>query len=270
MSDAHAPALERRSRAARAAPAEGHRARQASGKACPSARTAFRRPPAFRRAAIETLQTALASGRDEARKALEDGGTGRACAEALSAADRRPFARRARNVLALARPGSPANAADHRRGRGFGRGMLAPFSDIDLLFLLPDKPPPGVEKVVESLLYVLWDLKLKVGHATRTVDECLKQARADMTIRTTLIEARLVIGDKDLFETLQRGSTPRSSRRRRPNSSPRNSRNVKRACAARARRAIWSSPTSKRAREDCATSTRSSGSRNTSIGSQRP
>ena len=56
---------------------------------------------------------------------------------------------------------------------------------------MPDKPTPGVAKVVEALLYVLWDLKLKVGHATRTVDECLKQARADMTIRTTLIEARL-------------------------------------------------------------------------------
>ena len=85
---------------------------------------------------------------------------------------------------------------------GYGRGMLAPFSDIDLLFLMPDKPPPGVEKVVEALLYVLWDLKLKVGHATRTVDECLKQARADMTIRTTLLEARFITGDKALFETL--------------------------------------------------------------------
>src|SRR5208337_2945629 len=86
---------------------------------------------------------------------------------------------------------------------GYGRGMLAPGSDIDLLFLLPDKPTPAVEKIVEALLYVLWDLKQKVGHATRTVDECLKQARADMTIRTTLIEARLVTGDKNLFETLQ-------------------------------------------------------------------
>ena len=81
--------------------------------------------------------------------------------------------------------------------------MLAPFSDVDVLFLMPDKSPPGVEKVVEALLYVLWDLKLKVGHATRTVDECLKQARADMTIRTTLVEARFITGDKALFETLR-------------------------------------------------------------------
>ena len=51
---------------------------------------------------------------------------------------------------------------------GYGRGMLAPGSDIDLLFLIPDKAPPGVEKLIEALLYVLWDLKQKVGHATRT------------------------------------------------------------------------------------------------------
>ena len=81
--------------------------------------------------------------------------------------------------------------------------MLAPFSDVDVLFLMPDKSPPGMEKVVEALLYVLWDLKLKVGHATRTIDECLKQARADMTIRTTIVEARFISGDKALFEKLR-------------------------------------------------------------------
>ena len=81
--------------------------------------------------------------------------------------------------------------------------MLAPFSDVDVLFLMPDKSLRGMEKVVEALLYVLWDLKLKVGHATRTIDECLKQARADMTIRTTVVEARFITGDKALFETLR-------------------------------------------------------------------
>jgi [protein-PII] uridylyltransferase len=81
--------------------------------------------------------------------------------------------------------------------------MLAPYSDVDVLFLMPNKSPPGMEKVVEALLYVLWDLRLKVGHATRTIDECLKQARADMTIRTTVVEARFITGDKALFETLR-------------------------------------------------------------------
>ena len=86
---------------------------------------------------------------------------------------------------------------------GYGRGLLAPGSDIDLLFLLPDKPTPAVEKDRRSVALCALGLKQKVGHATRTVDECLKQARADMTIRTTLLEARLVTGDRKLFDTLQ-------------------------------------------------------------------
>ena len=147
---------------------------------------------------------ALASGRNEARKALEEGGTGRACAEALSA--------QTDDLLRVVLEISARWLASAQSGQwlptivavgGYGRGMLAPYSDIDLLFLLPDRPSPGVERVVEALLYVLWDLKLKVGHATRSVDECLRQARADMTIRTTLVEARLVTGDKELFETLR-------------------------------------------------------------------
>ena len=151
------------------------------------------------------LQAALTDGRDEARRALEEGGKGRTCAEALSAETDdllRVVLEISARWLAPAQPGQklPTIVAVG----GYGRGMLAPFSDIDLLFLLPDKPSPSVEKVVESLLYVLWDLKLKVGHATRTVDECLRQARADMTIRTTLIEARFIVGDNDLFETLQK------------------------------------------------------------------
>ena len=207
MSDAHATAVERRSRGRRAAlpPPEGMERAKLLEKLAILHERLSGDLPAFRRAAIEMLQTALAFGRDEARKALEDGGTGRACAEALSAETDellRVALEMSARWLAPVEPGQklPTIVAVG----GYGRGMLAPFSDIDLLFLLPDKPPPGVEKVVESLLYVLWDLKQKVGHATRTVDECLKQARADMTIRTTLIEARFIVGDKGLFETLQK------------------------------------------------------------------
>ena len=60
---------------------------------------------------------------------------------------------------------------------GYGRGTLAPGSDIDLLFLLPYKDRARAESVVEAMLYVLWDLKQKVGHSTRTVDECLRRRR---------------------------------------------------------------------------------------------
>ncbi len=161
-------------------------------------------PAGFRRAAIANLQAALAAGRNEARRALEAGGTGRTCAETLSA-QIDDLLRVALDMAVrwFAPPPPDAKLPSIVAVGGYGRGMLAPGSDIDLLFLLPEKPTPAVEKIIEALLYVLWDLKQKVGHATRTIDECLKQARGDMTIRTTLIEARLVTGDKRLFQTLQ-------------------------------------------------------------------
>ncbi len=85
---------------------------------------------------------------------------------------------------------------------GYGRGTMAPGSDIDLLFLLPYKQTAWSESVVEAMLYVLWDLKLKVGHATRSVEECLREARADITIRTALLETRYLFGSRSLFEEL--------------------------------------------------------------------
>ena len=86
---------------------------------------------------------------------------------------------------------------------GYGRGVLAPFSDIDLLFLTPWKEPPRTEQVVEFMLYFLWDLGLKVGHATRSLDECIAQARSDATVRTSLIDARFIDGDRALFDAFR-------------------------------------------------------------------
>jgi [protein-PII] uridylyltransferase len=85
---------------------------------------------------------------------------------------------------------------------GYGRGTLAPGSDVDLLFLLPYKQTAWSESVVEAMLYVLWDLKLKVGHATRSVEDCIREAGGDMTIRTSLLEARFLFGDRALFDDL--------------------------------------------------------------------
>ena len=82
---------------------------------------------------------------------------------------------------------------------GYGRGLLAPGSDIDLLFLLPYKQTPWGESVAEYMLYLLWDLGFKVGHATRTVDQCLKYGQSDITVRTALLDARLILGDAQLF-----------------------------------------------------------------------
>jgi [protein-PII] uridylyltransferase len=87
---------------------------------------------------------------------------------------------------------------------GYGRAEMAPFSDIDLLFLVPWKVSGWVEQVIESTLYVLWDLKLKVGHASRSVDECLRLGRSDITIRTALLEQRFLFGNEALALTLRR------------------------------------------------------------------
>lgn len=85
---------------------------------------------------------------------------------------------------------------------GYGRGEMAPHSDVDLLFLTPWKITPWAESLIESMLYVLWDLKLKVGHATRTVKDCLRLAREDHTIRTSLVEFRYLDGDEALAAEL--------------------------------------------------------------------
>ena len=87
---------------------------------------------------------------------------------------------------------------------GYGRGELAPGSDVDLLFIRPNKPTIWDEKVIEFILYMLWDLGLKVGHATRSLPECVRLAKQDITIRTALLEARYICGDKDMCEELRK------------------------------------------------------------------
>ncbi|MBV9654805.1 MAG: [protein-PII] uridylyltransferase, partial [Acetobacteraceae bacterium] len=83
---------------------------------------------------------------------------------------------------------------------GYGRNVLAPFSDIDLLFLTAHEPDAATLGIVEYLLYFLWDLGLKVGHATRSVEVCITEARKDQTVRTSLLDARRITGDAALFE----------------------------------------------------------------------
>ncbi len=85
---------------------------------------------------------------------------------------------------------------------GYGRGEMAPYSDVDLLFLMPWKVTPWAESLIESMLYMLWDLHLKVGYASRTVKDCLRLGREDYTIRTALLEHRFLDGDPDLAATL--------------------------------------------------------------------
>lgn len=85
---------------------------------------------------------------------------------------------------------------------GYGRGEMAPFSDVDLLFLTPYKITAWAENVIESTLYILWDLKLKVGHSSRTVRDCIRLGTEDFTIRTAMLEHRFLQGDAELAATL--------------------------------------------------------------------
>ncbi len=83
---------------------------------------------------------------------------------------------------------------------GYGRAEMAPHSDVDIGFLVGGRKTAWCEQVVEAILYLLWDLGLKVGHSTRTLDEAMRQAKTDLTVRTALLEGRYVWGDEQLYD----------------------------------------------------------------------
>lgn len=86
---------------------------------------------------------------------------------------------------------------------GYGRAEMAPHSDVDVAFITPNKRAPWCEQVIETMLYLLWDLGLKVGHSSRTVSDTIRMAKEDLTIRTALLESRLVWGEQALYEELR-------------------------------------------------------------------
>ncbi|MFN8831915.1 MAG: [protein-PII] uridylyltransferase [Labrys sp. (in: a-proteobacteria)] len=160
---------------------------------------------ALRQAVVATLRAALKNGRDKARQWFEADRLGIACARAIAHLEdeiiRAIYAYVTRFVYVTHNPTASERMAIVAVG-GYGRATLAPGSDIDLLFLLPAKQTAWGESVTEAILYVLWDLKQKVGHATRTVEDCIRLARTDMTIRTTILEARHILGDGALTQEL--------------------------------------------------------------------
>ncbi|MDN3646673.1 [protein-PII] uridylyltransferase [Pontixanthobacter aestiaquae] len=87
---------------------------------------------------------------------------------------------------------------------GYGRAEMAPHSDVDIAFLTPSRRTPWCEQVIEAMLYFLWDLGLKVGQSSRTLDEMVKMAKEDLTIRTALLEGRYVWGDRKLYDEASR------------------------------------------------------------------
>ncbi|WP_173934832.1 [protein-PII] uridylyltransferase [Chelativorans sp. Marseille-P2723] len=149
---------------------------------------------------LKLLKARLGEGRQKAEHLLTEDGSGTACAGRLSQLMDR-LIRALFNFAAQLYNVSADRMAVIAVG-GYGRGTLAPGSDIDLLFLLPYKQTPWGEQVAEYMLYMFWDMGLKVGHATRNVDECIRHSLTDMTIRTAVLEARYICGDKALYDEL--------------------------------------------------------------------
>ena len=222
----------------------------------------------LRRAVAQPLKHALATGRANAERLLLQDRQGRRCAERLCQMQddiiRIVFEFVSRHLYPSQNPSEAERMAIVATG-GYGRGLMAPGSDIDLLFLLPYKQTAWGESVAEAILYCLWDLGLKVGHATRSIDECIRQAKADMTIRTALLESRFLLGDSKLFDELMTRFDKSVVQGTAPEFVAAKLAERESATAAAASRAIWSSPTSRTARADCATCIRCSGSRSTSI-----
>ncbi len=159
----------------------------------------------LRTAVAQRLKAALTEARIRAEALLLKDRHGRRCAERLCQVQDeiiRILFEFACNELYVPQVPSEAERMAVIATGGYGRGLLAPGSDIDLLFLLPYKQTAWGEQVAEALLYCLWDMGLKVGHATRSVSECIRQAKADMTIRTALLEARYLFGDEKLYDEL--------------------------------------------------------------------
>ena len=160
----------------------------------------------LRNIAHTELKAALQAGTEEIRERLLGGQNGRQVAVARSFLVDQIIRILYDFTLAWQYPITNPTKSEHlaiAAVGGYGRGELAPFSDIDLLFLLPYKQTPWGEQVVESMLYILWDLGLKVGYSVRSVDDCINLSREDLTIRTALLEARYLWGDQDLFTELK-------------------------------------------------------------------
>ena len=160
---------------------------------------------AQRKAALEILKAALFRGRMIAKERLENGAGGIETARLISGVTDEVVSAlwdfTTVHVFRARNPTEGERLALMAVG-GYGRGTLAPFSDIDLLFLRPYKQTAHVESVIEFMLYALWDLGFKVGHASRTIEECLKLSREDFTIRTSILEARRLTGDEALAADL--------------------------------------------------------------------
>ena len=152
---------------------------------------------------VDILRTALADGREEiARRLMEKPSAGHEVAEAQAFLIDQLVRIAHDHVI-----GDVYRASNRSTGErltimavgGYGRGEMAPHSDVDIAFLTPGKQTSWCEQVIEAVLYFLWDMGLKVGHSSRSLDDTVRMCRSDLTIRTAMLEGRYVWGDQALF-----------------------------------------------------------------------
>ncbi|MEZ5743769.1 MAG: [protein-PII] uridylyltransferase [Sphingomonadaceae bacterium] len=158
---------------------------------------------ACRQDVVEVLRAALAKGREEvARRLAAEPSAGIDTARAQAFLIDQLIRVIHDHVVTDVYPASNRSTGERltiMAVGGYGRGEMAPHSDVDIAFLTPIKSTAWCEQVIEAMLYFLWDLALTVGHSSRSIDEMVKMCKADLTIRTAMLEGRYVWGDQDLY-----------------------------------------------------------------------
>ncbi len=162
----------------------------------PKAATATARTPP-RLAAPEIQRNALAAERAALHKQFETGRLNREVLRRLTLLTDRHLR------MAWKSQQMPGEIALIAVG-GYGRGQLFPYSDVDILILLPAPPDKSLREKLEALVGTFWDIGLDVGHSVRTLDECFEVAAGDITVQTTLLESRLLSGNRDLYRRFNR------------------------------------------------------------------
>ena len=157
-----------------------------------------------RKAIVDLLRSALEAGRTEIAQRLADKpSAGHEVAEAQAFLVDQLIRVIHDHVTANVYPASNRSTGERltiMAVGGYGRGEMAPHSDVDIAFLTPIKQTPWCEQVIEAMLYFMWDLSLKIGHSSRSLDDMVRMSKSDLTIRTAMLEGRYVWGDQALYE----------------------------------------------------------------------
>ncbi len=160
-----------------------------------------------RQPVVELLQDALQKGRAEISKRLIEkpsSGNEAAASQAflIDQLVRLIYDYVTQHRYRNSNPSASERLSIHAVG-GYGRGEMAPHSDVDIAFVTPNKATSWTEQVVEAMLYILWDLGLKIGQSSRSCDETIKMAKEDLTIKTSALESRFIWGDRDVYQNIR-------------------------------------------------------------------